>query len=206
MEAVVERQSATEPTQHHAERVQVKLFAVDPGAIDAKQLVPIFHAWIRDDALGEMVIDVADYTHVHHGPGIVLVGHGSDYYYDLGEGRPGVLYSRKRALDGDLAARLEDALKRALRAASLLERDGALGGKLAFRGDELLVRVPDRLHAPNDDDTWRIVRDILTPLLERVYAGAAFTLDRIDDPKGPLAVRVKSEAKPSVSELLARLE
>ena len=39
----------------------------------------------------ELLIDVTDYTHVWRGPGILLVGHGVDLYYDLGEDRPGLL-------------------------------------------------------------------------------------------------------------------
>ena len=42
----------------------------------------------REHAFDELMIDVADYKHVKHGPGVVLVGDANDYYLDEGEGRP----------------------------------------------------------------------------------------------------------------------
>ncbi|HEV8246140.1 MAG TPA: hypothetical protein VGP93_10250, partial [Polyangiaceae bacterium] len=74
-------------------KIQVKYFAVEPIALE--HFVPVFHRFIRDHVLDELLIDVADYAHVHHGPGVVLVGHAADYYMDQGEGRLGLLYSRK---------------------------------------------------------------------------------------------------------------
>ena len=54
-------------------RVCVKLYAEDRGIGD-QTFVPIFHEWIRDQALeGLVLFDVADYAHVPDSPGIVLV-------------------------------------------------------------------------------------------------------------------------------------
>ena len=66
------------------------------------------------------MIDVANYAHVPKGPGVVLIGHGSDYFIDEGEGRLGLLHSRKRGAP-DAGDRLADAFRRTLHAASLLE-------------------------------------------------------------------------------------
>src|SRR5690606_5668475 len=98
---------------------------------DAEKFVPVFHRWIRDDVLDELVIDVADYTHVPEGPGVVLVGHGSDYYVDLAENRPGLLYSRKRDLP-EGANLIDDALRRALNAVRLLEEEAGLTPRPKF--------------------------------------------------------------------------
>lgn len=151
----------TDVSVNEAERVQVKIF-VDGESPDATELIPVFHRWIRDAVIDdELIIDVADYSHVHHGPGVVLIGHQSDLYFDLGEGRPGLLYSLKRELGGDsLAGRLALAFARVLRAAELLEKEEGI--TLRFKRDEALVRVPDRLHAPNDDASY----DALAPTLE----------------------------------------
>ena len=52
------------------------------------------------------MIDVANYAHVPKGPGVALIGHGTDYFIDEGEGRLGLLYNRKRgAPDAGAAAR-----------------------------------------------------------------------------------------------------
>ncbi len=151
---------------HDAERVHVKLFA-EGDTPDAAALIPVFHRWIREAVIDdELIIDVADYSHVHEGPGVVLIGHASDYYFDLHEGRPGLLYSRKRDLEGDLRARLTDAFARAERAAALLEAEPGIA--LKFSRAEVLVRIPDRLNAPNEDDAF----NAFSPLLEEVASAA----------------------------------
>jgi hypothetical protein len=188
-----------------SERFQVKLYARDPSAVQLERFVPIFHQWIRDDVLDELMIDVADYAHVHEGPGVVLVGHGSDYYIDLGEGRPGLLYSRKRELEGDGAVRLTDALVRALRACRLLQDDPEAGG-VQFATDEILLRIPDRLHAPNTDDTFAALRPELEGVLERFLGDTAFTLEREGDSRRPFTVRVRCPGAPGVAELAARVQ
>ena len=57
------------------QRICVKLYAPEPGIGD-QDFVPIFHDWIRDQSLANLVLfDVADYAHVPESPGIVLVTH-----------------------------------------------------------------------------------------------------------------------------------
>src|SRR5688500_840119 len=81
-----------------AHKLQLKLFvsADSVAAIDVETFVTVYHRWIRDRVLSEMVIDVASYTHVPDGPGVVLIGHAGDYFLDEGDGRLGLLYNRKR--------------------------------------------------------------------------------------------------------------
>ncbi len=188
-----------------AERVQLKLFAT-PGAPDAPALIPVFHEWISDGSLetDELLIDVADYSHVKAGPGVLLIGHGADWSYDLEEERPGLLFSRKRAFAGDFRARLEDALRQALRAAGVLALDPRLPG-LAFDARELLVRVPDRLHAPNDDASFaalvpHIVGAVRAVLGEDVGVRVSrVAKERSDVATGPLAARVVLEGAPAIA-------
>lgn len=168
----------------HAERVQVKIFASETA--DPMALIPVFHRWIQDSVLeDELAIDVADYSHVHEGPGVVLIGHGADYYYDLGEGKPGLMYSRKRALEGTLGDRLRDAIKNALSACERLENEG-IG--LKFDRSSLSVRVPDRLHAPNTDESYAAFETLAAKVIESEL-GKAPTLTREERRGGPLAAR-----------------
>ncbi|MFW5924626.1 MAG: hypothetical protein ACOCV4_00580 [Myxococcota bacterium] len=187
-----------------SERVQVKLYAQDPSAVELDKFVPVFHRWIRDSALDELVIDVADYQHVHQGPGILLVGHGSDYYLDEGEGRPGLLYSRKRDFEGDGAARLADAFRRALRACQLLQQEADLEG-LRFGTGEMLLRIPDRLNAPNTDETFEAAKPELEKVLARLLEGTAFAITREGTERQPFTVRIRAEGAPDVDTLLSRL-
>ena len=173
---------------HHAQRVQVKLYAERPEP-NPSAFVRVFHRWIREDAIeGELLVDVADYSHVHHGPGVVLIGHGSDLAYDQGEGRPGLLFSRKRAFDGGLRARLTDALTRALDACARLEADDE--AEVVFSRSELLVRVPDRLHAPNEDAAHTALHALVTEVL-RTSFGSQASCTRAGAAGDPLSARVR---------------
>ena len=48
----------------------IKLFAADAEPVDMLKLIPIYHRWIQQHALADdLLIDVADYSHVPAGPG-----------------------------------------------------------------------------------------------------------------------------------------
>jgi hypothetical protein len=182
-------------------RIQVKIYAAK--APEVSSFIPIFHNWIREKTLDELAIDVADYEHVHEGPGVVLIGHAFDYSWDLGEGRPGLMYTRKRdAPAPDL--RLADAVRRALIGCKLLEQDPALKG-LSFRTEEMLVRLPDRLHAPATEAGYSALQNELGSVVAKVYPGATATIGRVGGPREVLGARVKVGPAAKVSELLARL-
>jgi hypothetical protein len=184
-----------------ATKFQVKLYS-KAGGIELEKLVPVFHEWIRKKKISdELLIDVADYAHVPQGPGVVLIGHQSDYYLDVAEDRPGLLYSRKRGFDGGFQAGIDDAFQRALEACRLLEDEGTLD--LEFGTDELLFRVQDRLNAPNGATTYEAYK----PALEKAattFFGSALSLERLGDEREPFAVRIKTGANGSIAEALAR--
>jgi hypothetical protein len=188
-----------------AQKLQLKIFATPDAAsaVDPEGFVPVFHRWIKERLLPELVIDVASYLHVPQGPGVVLIGHGADYFMDQGEGRLGLLHNRKRA--GVAAGeRLQDLARRTLFAASMLEQDPAFGGKLRFATGELLFRVNDRLAASNDDAGLAAVRPELEALAGRLYGAGAFALQRVGGPKDLLSVRITSGAAPPLATLLDR--
>jgi hypothetical protein len=184
----------------NAQKFQVKVYL--DGAPDLEPVIPVFHGWIRDRRVPELLIDVADYRHVPDGPGLMIVGGDTDYYLELAEGRPGLRYSRKRNAKGDLEARIAEAFRRALEAAALLEAEESLS--LRFGTSELLFQVFDRLEAPNEDASV----DALRPALEAVLAKLApegYELAREGDERQPLTLRVKRKGAERPSELAARV-
>jgi hypothetical protein len=177
-----------------AHKLQLKIYATAESAkaVSPEALIPVFHRWIKDRVLPELTIDVANYGHVPEGPGVVLIGHGSDYFMDEGEARLGLLHNRKRSGFGP-GERLGDLARRTLHAAALLEKEPALGGKLKFATGELLFRINDRLAAPNTDATFATVKGELEALGKQLFAGP-FELLREGGPKELFAVRLKSAA------------
>ncbi len=187
-----------------SEKLQIKFFAKPNAAFDVEAVVPVFHRFIREHAFDELMIDVADYKHVHQGPGVALVGDANDYFLDEGEGRPGLLFSRKRHGSGP-EGRLREGFARALKACSLLEAAPELSGKLVFATDEILIRLPDRLRAPNDDASFAEATAEVTALLDKLYGAGTFSIERGAPAPEPLALRVKTKAAPALSALLATL-
>ncbi len=187
-----------------SEKLQIKFFAKPDPAFEIEAVVPVFHRFIREHAFDELMIDVADYKHVKHGPGIALIGDANDYFLDEGEGRPGLLFSRKRHGAGP-EGRLREGFARALKACVLLEAAPELGGHLTFGTGEVLVRTPDRLRAPNDDAGFADLSATVTPLLDKLYGPGAYSIERGLPAPEPLSLRVKAASAPSLASLLAKL-
>lgn len=186
-------------------RIQVKAFAEDPSSIDSSALIDVFHKWIQNDALGEMLIDVADYAHVPEGPGVVLIAHEADYALEAAGGRPGLLYTRKRDVPATRAEALALSLKRLFAAAHLLEEDPSLEGAYRFRSDEVEIRFLDRLQIPNAPGSLELVRGDVESVLADQYGGSEITVESCeDDPRLPFAVRATLSSAPAVSELAER--
>jgi hypothetical protein len=121
----------------------------------------------------------------------MLIGHEADRSLDLGEGRPGVLYQRKREPEGSLEDRVAAAIEAADAIAGDLEDDPDAGG-VRFGRDEILLRVTDRLNAPNDDATLEALLPAIEGALARVRPGRAAVIERVaEDPRGPLRARIR---------------
>ena len=171
-------------------RIGAKLYADDPDVIDLAAYVPIFHGWIQRRILDGVPIDVADYAHVPDGPGVMLIGHEADRSLDLGEGRPGVLYQRKRDGEGALEQRFAASITAADGIADELEADAAAGG-VSFDRDEILLKITDRRQAPNEDATLDALRPAIEAALAVTRPGRSATIARVpEDPQGPLTLRV----------------
>src|SRR5947209_3539668 len=104
------------------QHINVKIFARE-AAIDLADAIPVFHRWIQESVAEELLVDVADYRHVPEGPGVLLVAHEAIYSLDQADGRLGLLYNRKSALNGDDQSRLRQAFGAALAACQRLEEE-----------------------------------------------------------------------------------
>ncbi len=168
-------------------KIQIKLFAQENIEASLESYIPVFHRYIRQDLLDEMMMDVADYTHVPRGIGVLLVGHSADIAIDQGEGRPGLLFSRKREVPSD-APLIQDALRRVLALAESLNADEEVLGPKGFGRQEILIRFPDRLHAQNDEASFQFLKgEIAAVILE--LAGPGYVLQREGEAREPLTVR-----------------
>jgi hypothetical protein len=187
------------------QHVNVKLFVQNPKEVDLESLIPIFHGWIQDQTAGDLLLDIADYTHVQAGPGIILIGYDGDFSVDNTDNRLGVRYNRKGALEGSNQDRLKQAARAALIACQRLEEDPKLGGKLRFDGREVEIFINDRLIAPNNDTTRETVDMDFRQFFKHLFHGSEFSLAYGADARKLFSVSAKSSQVFSVKELLDRL-
>ena len=184
------------------QHLNIKVFAASPAPIDLEPFIGIFHTWIQRQLTGDLLIDVADYRHVVNGPGVIVIGHAANYSLDQTDGRVGLLYNRKAALDGPPDKRLSESVRAALLACQRLEQEN----DLQFNGSEIHLTFNDRLLAPNTPKTLDAMRPALRDFFDRLYAPGVYTLDRISgDHRERLAVGVKSAAPLTVTALLHNL-
>lgn len=183
-----------------AHQISIKLWFEPSEDLDAETFIPVFHAWIREQKLGdEVMIDVADYAHVPDGPAVLLVCHEGHYVVEHAHGRWALAYHRKRGDEqADLSTRLQTPLRRLVVAARLLEGEPTLAGKLRFDTSTLELSVRNRLAAPNTEQTWVALQPDLQSILQPVL-GPHELIHENDDPRTPFTVTARPENPPPLS-------
>ncbi|TAJ97345.1 hypothetical protein EPO44_12490 [bacterium] len=185
------------------QKINVKFFVTSRERIQLTDFIDIFNSWIQDSD-GDYY-DVADYSHMHAGPGILLISYEANISMDDTGNRLGLLYNRKQPLGGSNNEKLKFAFKTALEFCRRVENEPALRGRVRFRGDEVHFLINDRLVAPNTNEAFRAIKPELEGLARTLYGGAEFTLDHNSDPKQRFSVFVKTPRAFDVDTLLKNL-
>ena len=186
------------------QRINVKLYLQDPSSLSGEAAFRIFNAWIAESS-EEVLVDVADYSHVGHGPTTLLIGHEANYSLDSDEGELGMLYARKQPQEGDLSNRLVGAINAALSACRRLETAPELEHGVSFIGSHIKITANDRLHAPNTEESAFALRAALNPILDKLFAGGQYAVDRDETDDERLNLRVRSESDFTTEMLLTNL-
>jgi len=134
------------------QKLNVKFFAELPNTVPLADFIEIFHGWIQ--ATDGIYHDVADYSHMQAGPGIVLVANDANVSVDETENRRGLLFSQKSPLSGSNQERLRTVFRAALENCRKLEDEPALRGKLRFAANEAVVSLNDRLLGLNSQQAF----------------------------------------------------
>ena len=177
------------------QHVNVKVFAKTDAGFQVTDAIPVFHRWIQKRDLPEMLIDVADYSHVPDGPGVLLIAHEANYSLDYGRDQLGLLYNRKGKGTGDAQQQLRQAYEAALAACRRLEGEPEFKGKLAFNTQHLEITFNDRLLHPNTDESWNSVKGETTRFFDGVFGPGAYVLERAGEPRERLRATVRKVAQ-----------
>jgi hypothetical protein len=185
----------------NVQHINIKFFIENPETVNLADYAAVFNTWIQKQRLDELLIDVADYLHVHHGPGIMLIGHEADYSLDHRVGRLGLLYNRKEQLEGTTQEKFAQAARAALSAAQILENENSL----KFRGSEVQLIVNDRLLVPNTAETFTSLEPDLRSFFDQLYEGAEYLLAHHADPRERFTINLTTKSSFNVTTLLKHL-
>lgn len=185
----------------NVQHINVKFYLENPETVPLAEFGAVFNNWIQTQRLEELLIDVADYLHVHHGPGIMLIGHEADYSLDNRAGRLGLLYNRKAQLEGTTQEKLAQAVRAALTVAQILEKENGL----KFNGSEVQVIVNDRLLVPNTVETGEVLVPEFKSFFDQLYNGAEYSLSHNSNARERFTVDIKTASTFDVDALLKNL-
>ena len=185
------------------QKINLKFFLAEPNDVPLTDFIDLFHGWIQ--ATDGVYHDVADYSHMQAGPGIVLVANDANVSIDETKGRRGLLYSQKSPLQGSNQEKLRHVFRSALENCLRIENEPSLAGRIKFRAEESEVTINDRLIAPNKDEAFGELETDLGAFLEKLYGGPALSIKRNNDPRELLGLTVKAARPFEITTLLQNL-
>lgn len=186
------------------QKLNVKFFVAPSNRVALTEFIDVFHGWIQ--ATDGIYHDVADYSHMHAGPGIVLVAKDAHLSIDEVGNRRGLLFSQKRQLDGSNQERLRTVFRAALENCRKLEEEPALRGKLRFAVNEATVSLNDRLLGSNSQESFEELKDEIEAFAKQVYGDAEVSFERDADSRQRLNVRLKTSAGVGLQQALNNLQ
>ncbi len=188
------------------QKIAIKLYARAGTEFAPAELIPLLHGWIQKRSVEGTLIDVADYSHVPDGPGLMLIAYEGVYSFEAGSGAPGLVYSNRRGLeDGDLGSRVKSSMRLALAACEQYGRDADASDGGVFPGSSWELISNDRLLAPATDLTYDELEPVVSKVCEELYGETKFRVARLGGGRERAALRVDVDEPFSPSQLLERL-
>lgn len=186
------------------QKLNVKFFVSQPDAVLLSDFIEIFHGWIQ--ATDGVYHDVADYSHMRAGPGIILIANDANVGIDENGGRRGLVYSQKTRLLGSNRDMLRHGFRAALKNCRRLEEEPALRGKLRFAANETVISLNDRLSGGNLAASFDEIKEDVATVASQLFGGAGLSLERDPDSRRRLNVHVKSSEPLDAAQALANLQ
>jgi len=186
------------------QKINVKFFAEPPNRVPLADFIDLFHGWIQ--STDGIYHDVADYSHMQSGPGVILVANDANLHIDETGGRRGLLYSRKAPLSGTNQEKLRTVFRLALENCRKLEQEPALRGKLRFTTNEAAISLNDRLLGSNTEESFQELKREVGPFAKQLFGDAEVRFERDEDPRQRLNVHLKTSAAVDLRKTLDRLQ
>ena len=168
----------------------IKLYLNTNGSFKSKDLIPVFHNWIQEKAVSNhLLIDVADYSHIPDGPGVMLVAHEGHFSMDQEHHKLGIMYMRKTKIDGNFQERFVKILTTVVQAANRL-LDNNIDKEIDFIKNSFRFIANDRLIANNTKENQNLYQDKVKKALEELYSTSKVEYKNISGANERLAFTV----------------
>ena len=170
------------------QHINVKIFVERELPVAMEPFIGVFHRWVAEQAMEHVLIDVADYRHIHDGPGVVLVGLEVDYSLDQTGGRHGLRFNQKGPVEGTDLDRVAHSYAQAAEACTRLE--SAMPGLKFDRGD-YRVWINDRALAANTPEVRAAFREALDSFVATQAGSQDATIELCEDPRQLVSAHVR---------------
>lgn len=186
------------------QKLNVKFFVEPPDTVPLTEFIDVFHGWIQ--ATDGDYHDVADYSHMQDGPGIVLIANDANVSIDETGNRRGLLFTQKSRLSGSNREKLRSVFRSALENCRKLEEEPVLRGKLRFKATEAVISVNDRLVGSNTEQSFDEIKGDVAAIAKELFGAAEVSLERNSDPRQRLNVRLKTPIAVDLRKALENLQ
>ncbi len=174
----------------YLQKIGVKLFFNTNGSYSSKDFVPVIHNQIQDKAIDDhLLIDVADYSHIPDGPGVMLIAHEGNFSLDQESQQPGIMYMRKTEIVGSFTERFNTVLSTVIKAANRLH-DNNMSKQIDFTPNSFRFIANDRLYAENTADNQDLYKQKIQKALDEKYPDSQFEFVDVSDENERLAFTV----------------
>ena len=188
------------------QQINIKVFTTEDSHINYENFIRVFNRWMAEGEPDEY-LNYADYSFTHAGPGVLLISASTNYSIDAASSRHGFLYNRKHKVEGNNREKLLQAFTETLQSCVRVEEAKELENEVHLNGDEILFMINNRHIAPNTQEMFEAIQPELTAVLEQMYGGNDFTVERAsEDARERFAVQISARSGKGIADLLANLE
>ena len=168
----------------------IKLYLNTNVSYKITDFIPIFHNWIQEKLVSDhLLIDVADYSHIPDGPGVMLIAHEGHFSLDQENHKPGIMYMRKTDIDGSFKERFKKVFSSVVQAANLLCENN-INKEINFTTNLFRFIANDRRLADNTKENQSLYQDEVQKILEDQYSGSKWAYEDISNKNERLAFTV----------------
>ena len=155
----------------------IKIYLKESRTYSSRDYISIFHGWIQEKAIPDhLLIDVADYSHVADGPGIMLIAHEGCFSLDQENKKSGMMYMRKTNGIGSFEERFEQVFSMAVHGVNLLK-----GGQIDFYQNSFRFIANDRRLAKNTNENQELYKNEINGILKKKFPNESWDFIDMSD-------------------------